>query len=580
MRLKRRIRAFLAVITISIFSLLIAAIVKARSEAQAQGRLKASYLSQALAEDVAGTLNLVACVSQMLKDRLATEGSHDLPLLKRQIQKYAPALTDISIIGADGKMVATTVSGDFRSVDFSGGDYFRDHRDNPKISFRIGKPTKSRSWGRIIVPLTRRLETEGGAFSGVALFTFDPQVFASLYRRVDPGKTGTLQIIGTDGIIRAGYAISEGQRKSVVEPFAIGDKAVAEAQSSLAGGVDYNSRIYSWRKLDSFPIVAMVGLGQDEAMGGAYQQAILLFGLGALSVGLLLAMTATLSREISRRVKQAFALNQQRHRLKDANAELIVAKRQAEEASHSKSIFLANISHELRTPLNAILGFSEIIRDQLFGNDPERYANYAADIHRAGTHLLRLVTGLLDLTKIEAGKFELHESALKLDQVIYDSLAVINGQAQSRGVNVTLQAQKGISLYADETALKQIIINLLSNAIKFTPQGGNVVLSAELDASTSLVLAIEDTGVGMTGEEIQRAMQPFQQIVSEPQARVEGTGLGLPLAARLVELHGGSLSIESTPNFGTKVLVRFPAWRIRAGENRRNFPNSPVQLNS
>ncbi len=579
MWLKRRIAAFLSLITILICTLMVAAIFKARSQAQTQAQLQACYLSEALAQDVAGGLNLVACVSEILKERIARHGNSELSQLKRQIQKYARSLTDISIIGADGKMVATTVPGASKAIDFSDRDYFRAHRDDARIDFRIGEPIDPRPSGRVIVPITRRLETENGEFAGVALFTFDPKVFASLYRRVDLGKTGRLAVIGTDGIIGAGYTKSGAERISVVEPFAIREKAIAAAQSSPAGHVEGGGRIYSWRKLDSFPLVAVVGLGKAEATGGAYRQAFFLFGLGALSVGLLITTAAMLAREISRRPRQAVALNHHRHKLREANAELALSRRQAEEASNNKSVFLANIAHELRTPLNAILGFAEIIRDQLFGNDTGRYASYAADIHRAGTHLLRLIAGLLDLAKIEAGKFELHETTVKLEGLILESLKLVSRQAESRGVKLSPQAASDISLYADETALRQIIINLLSNAVKFTPEGGTVCLSATLETSGCLALVIRDTSMGMTAEEIQQAMEPFQQAGNKPH-EPGGTGLGVPLAVQLTKLHGGSLTIESTPGLGTTVSVEFPAWRVKVSADHGISPSALPQSNS
>ena len=327
--------------------------------------------------------------------------------------------------------------------------------------------------------------------------------------------------------------------------------------------IDGIERIYSWRRLKDFPLIAFVGLGKAEALADANQQAILLSALGIFAVGLLLAFTAMLVREISRRLKQALALEAQRRKLQEINAECVAAKQQAEQANQSKSLFLANIGHELCTPLTAIIGFSEVIRDRAFGNDLDRYAEYASDIHGAGTHLLELIRNLLDWSKIEAGKFELHERVLDLNQIVHDCLHLVQGQAENWGVKLTACLEGApISLCADETALKQILLNLLSNAIKFTPEGGSVRIGRTIDADRALTLSVNDSGIGMSEDEICQALEPFRQVQSALLSRRDGTGLGLPLAAQLVELHGGSLSIESHPNQGTTVSVHFPADRV------------------
>ncbi|MGA7328220.1 MAG: HAMP domain-containing sensor histidine kinase [Rhodomicrobium sp.] len=270
-----------------------------------------------------------------------------------------------------------------------------------------------------------------------------------------------------------------------------------------------------------------------------------------------------LVQESSRRLKQALALEAQGRKLKEINAECVAAKQQAEQANQSKSLFLANIGHELCTPLTAIIGFAEVIRDKVFGNDIDRYAGYASDIHGAGTHLLELIRNLLDWSKIEAGKFELHQRVLDLNQIEHECLHLVQGQAENRGVKLTACLEGvPIALCADETALKQVLLNLLSNAIKFTTRGGSVRLGRTLEADGALRLSVKDSGIGMTEDEIRQALEPFRQVQNADLPRRDGTGLGLPLAAQLMELHGGSLTIESHKSQGTIVSVHFPAWRV------------------
>jgi len=239
------------------------------------------------------------------------------------------------------------------------------------------------------------------------------------------------------------------------------------------------------------------------------------------------------------------------------------AKEQAERADRTKSEFLANMSHELRTPLNAIMGFSEVIKDALFGPLDGRYRDYAADIHKSGVHLLAVINDILDLSKLEAGRFELREDLLPLETLMATSMEMIELRAFSSGITLMRRLEPDLpALKADPLRMRQILINLLSNAVKFTPEGGRVTLSAHLGSDGDLLIEVTDTGIGMKPDDIAVALEPFRQVSSQLNRTHEGTGLGLPLVKRLVELHGGVLTLESAPNTGTKAIVRLPASRL------------------
>ena len=238
---------------------------------------------------------------------------------------------------------------------------------------------------------------------------------------------------------------------------------------------------------------------------------------------------------------------------------------EAHEASRAKSAFLANMSHELRTPLNAILGFSEIMKDQHLGPILNaRYLGYAADIHTSGRHLLGIINDVLDLAKIESGKMSLEDAGeFALVPVLSASLTMLAGLGDKHGVRVRGEwRDEKVRLVAVERMVRQIVINLVGNAIKFTPAGGHVMVSGATDALGGYVLTVRDDGIGMNDAEIANALTPFGQNRTKLTVNQEGTGLGLPLAKAMIELHGGTLKVESQPNRGTCVSLRFPPERV------------------
>jgi signal transduction histidine kinase len=242
--------------------------------------------------------------------------------------------------------------------------------------------------------------------------------------------------------------------------------------------------------------------------------------------------------------------------------QLHIAKMGAETANRAKSEFLANMSHELRTPLNAIIGFSEIIKKGMFGPLSVRYSSYGGDIHESGTHLLNLINEILDLSKLEAGHFELHDEEVDIAGVIQASKRVVGPLAEKGKVQLSENAENDLpQIRADERRIRQVLINILSNAVKFTPEGGEVRVQSLL-RSDGVVITVSDTGIGIAPGEIPRAMEPFGQIDSTISRKYEGTGLGLPLAKRLVELHGGTLTVESALGVGTTVTIMLPRERV------------------
>jgi signal transduction histidine kinase len=297
--------------------------------------------------------------------------------------------------------------------------------------------------------------------------------------------------------------------------------------------------------------------------------AVAVTSITMLAIGLSFAGTVVDQHLSSRNIQEAERLRRHvvelettKHELETKTKEVTLALEAAAAASQSKSQFLAAMSHELRTPLNAIIGFSEMLSREMFGALDSRYRDYATNIYDSGRHLLGLINDILDFSKLEAGRFELQDDSIEIEKVIAETLNIMGHQAERNGLNVILNLAPHLPrIHADSRRVRQILLNLISNAIKFTPEGGEIKISAAIK-NGELVLIIADTGIGMSADDIPKALTRFGQIDSRLSRKYDGTGLGLPLSKRLVELHGGVLEIESVVGAGTTVTVRFPSDRV------------------
>jgi two-component system cell cycle sensor histidine kinase PleC len=244
-----------------------------------------------------------------------------------------------------------------------------------------------------------------------------------------------------------------------------------------------------------------------------------------------------------------------------------MAKEQADQANLAKSLFLAHVSHELRTPLNAVIGFSELMKEEMFGPlGHPRYIEYMQDISASGIHLLQLIGDILDLSAIEAGKLELYEEKTELIHLISEALLMIEPRAISKGVELRVELQNPeLRLFVDIRRFKQILINILSNAIKYTPKKGSISIESYIVEDGALLISVSDTGAGMKTKDIDRALQPFVQVDDVLTRRHEGIGLGLPLSNRLAEMHGTKLEIDSELDKGTTVTLHLPPERVVVG---------------
>jgi two-component system cell cycle sensor histidine kinase PleC len=325
--------------------------------------------------------------------------------------------------------------------------------------------------------------------------------------------------------------------------------------------------------------LAPMALGIVYVLGPATREQALL--MSALCVGIL-AYFVVLANRLHRTSLAGLSFQAEKDaliaELEQAKLNSDEARRRAESANLAKSRFLATMSHELRTPLNAILGFSEVMKAELFGAHAVAvYKDYSNDIHSSGQHLLMLINEILDLSRVEAGRYELREESVSLPGVVEECRHLLSMRAKTRNIAVVEQLDTDLPrLWADERAVRQVTLNLLSNAIKFTPQGGTITIKVGWTSTGGQYLSIRDTGPGIAEEEIPIVLSSFGRGSLAQKNAEEGSGLGLPIVKGLVELHGGEFLLKSKVREGTEVIVVFPPERVMNALPQLD-PNAPPE---
>ncbi|MBK1842644.1 sensor histidine kinase [Azospirillum sp. YIM B02556] len=413
------------------------------------------------------------------------------------------------------------------------------HQGEGRSLMKVGLPFIGSATGRPLLRFSRRLEDAAGDFAGVAVANVDPDSLSGFYRQADVGRNGVVTLVGLDRIIRA-RGSKDG--KDAVGLDGSGSNlwvAVQQSpsgvfwQDSLADGI---RRAYAYRPVQGFPLILVVGIAMkdiDAAVAGFRGQMRIIAALLSVSV-LLVAAFLLVQHRNAERLAAALAVNRD---------------------------FLARVSHELRTPLNAILGFSEIIKDQMFGPDAgPRYTDYARDIHASGRHLLTLIDDILDLSRLQAGKFALLMEDVDPVAAAEWAIRIVTPQAVQKSIRLEIDRPPApILVRADERALKQMLLNLLGNALKFTPENGRVLVTVWRGGHGRCIVRVTDTGIGMTAEELRQASVPFGQTSAHATHPGRGTGLGLPIVKSLIEAHGGTLRIDSRPGQGSRITLEFAA---------------------
>lgn len=530
---------------------------RARDAAERDAAALASNLAMALARDFQGDLSAIDRTLETLAMNLPTEPGYRIPgdvpvnqRLRRRLGALTSDLRGLYVLDESGRFIHNTESPALLGADRSDRDYFRGARESEGMF--IGVPIRSRTDNQLVLSLTRRIEGRDGQFIGAVSASLPLGRLEQFYARFNLHPSVAISLWHTDGMLLA--------RRPPVSDLVGKPMPARPIQEAINGGsrsgvakaaspVDGNIRIAAFEVLQHYPFAVTVAMQEEHYLADWRESRdrvirdFVVFAVGLL--GLATALAVLFRR---RNVERLAAERDLREVLEKLDA-----------SNHAKTMFLATMSHELRTPLNAILGFSEIIRDQKLGPvDSGRYSEYAEHIHGSGKHLLDVINDILDMTKIETGKWKLCFETLDLGREIHQAVVTVQPLAEEGGLAISEEIGAGVpALCADRRALRQVLLNLLTNAIKFTPRGGSIAVMADV-AAGAVTISVKDNGVGMSPADLERIGRPFVRLGNPLTAQAGGTGLGLAISKSLVELHGGRMTIESTVGAGTTVRLVLP----------------------
>jgi len=452
-------------------------------------------------------------------------------LLLRRLRDSFDLFEGIGLLDVNGDLTANAEQYPPLPLNLGDRDYFRHHRDNAGRTMLIGEPVASRPRGVWAIPITRRIDNEDGSFAGVIAARLRPVSFERLF-----GLLGadTVFLFREDGLVLA--AVPPLQTAARVEDFGLEIESGGTTRPDLVIGISRSA---------DHPIGVAVSFDAPRLLAPIETDLARLKLIAIVSTAIIAFLTLLLIWRV-------------RHQSRLADA-LEVALVSAEAANRSKSDFLAHMSHELRTPLNAIIGFAEISASEMFGPiGSKRYLEYATLIRQSGLHLLAIINNILDLAKVDAGKWEVSLASVSLKEILVKVLYLTKARAETHKIKLSFDAADDLPrIVTDERLLLQVLINLTTNAIKFTPAGGSVTVSARrLGDEVDLIVA--DTGTGMSAEDLAKVLKPFGHARSDLARQNHDTGLGLPLSKRFVELIGGRMEFDTASGRGTRVSVRIP----------------------
>jgi signal transduction histidine kinase len=460
------------------------------------------------------------------------------------IQRTTTILEGLGWTDRNGDRIVSSVFDAPPPLNIADQPQFRVHMTAPVAGLHIGAPLRSRLRGDWISLVSRRINGENGEFQGVASAILNAGYISSVLERYHVAEQVIVSIYLRDGSYLARFPDPSARLVRSNRENLLFREHLPKSEAGTYHGIAIPSgeeRIFSYRALAGYPVVVAVSMRRSVALA-AWHDRIRVTGAALLL--------------------QARRLRQQRQAAR-------LAQLAAEEANRGKSEFLAHMSHELRTPMNAVLGFTEMMTKEIFGPiGSPRYREYLRDIEASGQHLLQVINNILDLAKVEAGKWEMNEVDVDMGDLAHSTALLLRERARAAGVTLAIDdAAPKVSVRGDLRLLRQIILNLLTNAIKFSERGGTVELPWKLGDDGALSLSVVDHGLGMTPEEAQRALRPYANGAARARNR-QDTGLGLSLSKHFAEMHGGQIAIDSALGRGTTVTIRFPAERVLSRGDR------------
>ncbi len=530
---------------------------KAYAQAVEDGKANATRLTKILSDEVELTFLAIdltlrrAVERQYFNMMFGGNLPHDIENNFRMWVEETPQIAALMLVNDRGVIeVAANKQGYDQWYNYSDSvsedPAFKAMEEDTERNYYIGQQRTNNLTHPQLIVMSRRLNKLDGSFGGVIVAALDPRFFSDFFSSVDSGSDRFMALMLDNGALlyHGPAAIAD---QDVILDF-IGDQVTSRGRSRqvVTNTKTFKNafKIYSYVTLKNLPITTAVVVDEKNFLSG-WRSARL------KDVSFLAIFT------IFGSVLSFFALNMAKQilRVEESESAAILA-------SQAKSEFLANMSHELRTPLNAVIGFSEMLGAGYFGPMNDKQKERLQDINLCGTHLLQLISDILEFSKGEAGKLELNEEEIDVRRSVEEGVRIVAERAKTKQINLSTDFDPLLPiLFADKRKLRQILLNLLSNAIKFTPTNGTIKVSVRLDHHRQLHLVVADSGVGIAEADIPTALAVFGQ-VHRNQSH-EGTGLGLPLCKMFAELHGGKLQLTSAVGEGTTVRVIFPENRIR-----------------
>jgi len=527
----------------------------AYKQAIAEGEDKSKRLTHILAENAELTF-----LGVDLSLRRAIERQYFNSLFGNNLPEYTeqnfkiwlnetPQIVALALIDENGSVAVAAHKKDYDHwLDYHktlvGQQLFEHMREADDTYVFIGKHYTENKTSLIL--MSRRYNKLNGEFGGIVVAAINPEFFTDFYSSIASGEQRFMSMMLPDSTaLVSGPYISAADENLAKQWLGRQSKSMesGEQVKSETVVVDGSIKIIAGKRLRNMPIIVSVVVDEEDFLYMWHQYRIKDFGFLALFVifGSVLSFFAvTMAKQIVR--------------VEESEAAAILA-------SQAKSEFLANMSHELRTPLNAIIGFSEMINSGYFGPLNAKQKERIHDINLCGSHLLQLISDILEFSKGDAGKLELIEEKVDLGEIINESARIMNGKIRTKAIHVVMAIEPNLPfLWGDKRKIRQILINLISNSVKFTPENGTITVAARLDPHDNLAIIVADTGIGIADADISKALSVFGQV--HRSRSHEGTGLGLPLCKMYAELHEGKLLLTSKVGEGTTVRVIFPHQRL------------------